>query len=358
MPKRRGGSTTAGGPNKPLALFATFLVVVGIVAVALVSSMKTGSPGSTTSVLSASSTVAMTSSTAAIALVNDSAVTLLHFDGTSERLKPQQFTQAYGAGPLPVEGVQVANGSEAYFHAPGETVGGIPSPNGQYLAHLESAKSDGAGVIQVSKDGETPQSVVLRSGRTALTDPFVQGWFDDDMMIVTAHATSTRWVYAVSRTGTIEPIVTLPDNVTFLAGRGGMLWYATATLGEGLESPPTGPSEIHRVTLRPAQDVRVADDATHAINMVVPGTDGWFAYTTDDGRSYVERVDGSGAMQGERISLGSERPLLFLSADRLVLRDNFSLVLKDLRTGQVTTLGALPEGQVDAFYLDASSSTP
>lgn len=349
--------------NRPLAVFATLLVVVGIVGVAYISSLRSTPEVPATKTTTATSTVQTASGTVdqpLLFLVNDSSVSLVAADGTMEHLGFSDFALRAVNHRLPDEGSTAATGGVTHFstvttptqsNAPSP----VPSPQGTYAILPGGAQADDASVVDLVRGTEAPQKIVLRDQGIALKDADIVGWFSDTQFVVAATATSSRVLYVVGITGEPRYLTPLPDTIVFLAERDGFVWYATAIPGQGIEDEPTGPSEIHRVDSS-GQDRLMTQSTQHVVENVVsdPTPQGdRIAYTTDDDQSYV-----FDQANGRQISLGKDRPLLFLSGNRIVLRDGYALDLMNMDTGQVQKLAALPEGDVSVFdaapFLDAT----
>lgn len=342
----------ADGPNKGLAVFATVLVVVGIALVAYMSSLKRETPKE---VGSGKSEVATTATdTSAILLVNENAVTVMRLDGKTERMTFDQFDKASLGSQLPYEGSNAANGAKVLFHLFRATSTQY-SPDDSFAASLGTPKADGAAVLKIdarSEDISTRTIVLRQKNSRPLKEAMFHGWFDIQTTAVSAQVTSTRWIYAVDINGSLKPLTELPDNLAGITVRNGALWYTTATMGEGLESPPTGPSELHRVTVD-GVDTLVVRDVRQIILTSVPGPGSRVAYTTDNGQSFALSVGN----EQSRVAFGKQRPLLFLPNDRILLRDGYDLVLFDLLTGKTRKLGPLPEGAVNVFWAPSLDET-
>jgi len=348
---KRGSRSTDQTVNKPLAIFATILVVAGIAGVAWVSSLRSTPAVQKPGPMATSTAQEKKGSVMEpqLLLVNDQAVSLVGADGTMERLSFDQFSARTKGGQLPTEGSNVATGAVAQFRSGPKPTSGVQtiiSTDGTYTAHLGTAQSDGASVVVLQRGNEAEQKLVLRDKRTTLKDATLLGWLSDRDLAIVATATSSRAVYLISSAGAPKYLTALPDGLAFLSGRAGAVWYATATPGEGIESPSKGPSEIHRIDLS-GKDLVITRDELRVISMIVPdpsSTQPRVAYTTDDGQSFVyDTKDGS------RIVLGKRRPLLFLGTGELILRDGYDLVRIDLTTQASVKVSPLPEGSVDLF---------
>lgn len=346
--RKRGSS--ADGPNKPLAVFATVLVVAGIAAVAYVASVRPGDrsvrPVVTEDGIDRRDAPSSTEPVVAF-LRNETSVTLLRKDGTTERLSAEAFGERFPDVDEPWEGSLVSNGAPVRYAAATSAASGpgALSPDGASHVRIGTAQADGASVLLLQRASESERKLVLRDAKNqALRNASVAGWFDERTIMATAVPTSSRWAYAVGVDGRARALAPLPETIVSLFGRGGAVWYVTATPGEGLESPPKAPSELRRIG-SDGSDQLVAKDELHVFLMVVSGPDGRFAFTTDDGKSAAALEDGT------HVSLGKRRPLVFLPDGRILLRDGFSLVLFDLRTGTTTPAGTVPEGNVEAYAL-------
>ncbi|MBI5654432.1 hypothetical protein HZC53_02130 [Candidatus Uhrbacteria bacterium] len=335
--------------NVPVLLFATFLVVGGIVSAAYFSSQKADVAAQASkqgSVQNSTSQPQVASGT--LWLANSDAVTVLKFDGTSERLSWDDFAKRFPSAVWPGQGSLAANGSAVSLLSPEQASGTrkiYPSPDRRYMANLGTPKSDNAAVIEVRQGRESPQTLVIRDRKgRAFSDTQFMGWLDNRTLALTAVATSSRWVYAVDLNNVMRPLAPLPDDAVYLEVRAGAVWYATAVLGEGIESPPMGPSDLHRITSN-GQDVIVAQDDSRVFQIVVANDRGDFMYATDDGQAYYQKSGDTGS----RKALSERRPLLILRDGRLVLREGFKVVLYDPATSLSRDLGDLPEGEVRVF---------
>jgi hypothetical protein len=345
-------SRDSGGPNKPVAIFATILVVAGVAAVVAVSSefRSATTPASLknpTNALQASQPGPYASGT--ILLVNDSAVTLMQLNATSERVTPEQFTARFKGAALPTEGVDAANGSKVSFHLPTDSTSSTArflSPDRAREAQLVTTKN-GATAISIAQSSETPQTIVLRDAQGhALQDVSLLGWLTDSTFAVSGISTSTPAVTILSTDGDVRRSVSLPTSTLWAEVHGGEVWYATGVVGEGIESTPHGPSELHRISAD-GTDTLAARDELHVFLTVIVGMNGQIAATTDDGQSFLLTVGDSTS----RHVLGQLRPLLFLPDGELLVRDGFDMDVYDPTRQVSRKLGVVPEGEVNVFFL-------
>lgn len=357
MPRR---SRTGNGPNKPLAIFATFLVVVGVAAVVVMSSQFAKlDQAPRAAVSSTTSTVSNhdTSASGTAVLVNPLGVTLVHLGGSTERLTFDQFETRVPLAQQPYEGSSVANGAPVYFRAAPQATStdvGIPSPDKRYVAKFDTPKSDGATVLELIRSTEKPRTFTLRTAAgQPLRDAYLLGWFDASRIAIAAIATSSRAVYSVSLQGASSHLVDLPDTTVAVNARAGAVWYLTAVIGEGIESSPTGPSEVHRVTID-GIDRFVARNERRVIVSVIPdafhsSSTQRVALTMDDGQSCL--LQEIGRSPSSCPSIGKLRPLFFLPDGRLLVRDGFEIHQFDPTSQTSVKLGDLPEGTVDLFFI-------
>lgn len=336
--------------NVPVLLFATFLVVGGIAGAAFMSSKQPGSPinAITKAVTKPPEPAVGQVASGTLWMANADAVTILKFDGTSERLAWNEFKEKFSSKTWPAQGSSAASGASVDFNSPESasgTGGSFISPDRRYRARPGLPKSDGASVIDVVQGNEKPQPIILRDRRgRALTEAMLAGWLTSRSLAVTAVATSSRWIYSADLNGSFVPLAPLPDSAVYLEARAGAVWYATAVLGQGIETPPQGPSDLHRVTAD-GKDEIVAHDDLRVFQIAVPDAVGNLLYATDDGQAFYMKV---GDMSSRK-ALGKRRPLLILDDGRLVLRDGFNVLVYDQSTLESKDLGPLPEGEIKVF---------
>jgi hypothetical protein len=345
------------GANPALVIFATVLVVGGIVATAYFSSHPANTEKSKVESLKSkvgnSTFDIRNSNTSTILLVNADAVTLLEAGKEAQRFSKQEFANKFDTSILPVEGSDAANGSKVYLTlAPGVYSSDLPtSPDHRFTARFGKPKADGAAVIEFRQAGQDAASLVLRDkAGKPLKDASLLGWLDGRSVAFTALASSTRAVYVAAYDGVQRWLAPLPDDTIYLDVRAGAIWYTTATPGEGLESQPRGPSELHRVNSS-GEDLLLTKEQNQVIVNVVPWKDA-FSYITDDGQARYSSFDGA-----LRLSLGKRKPLLFTADGALLLRDGFDLALFDPRTAQTQKIGSVPEGSVAAFSVQHLDET-
>ncbi len=343
---RSSGPTT----NKPLVIFATILVVAGIVGVAYISSLR-NTPTVQLAVVTSSHAATGTVMEPQLFLVNNDTVSLMAADGTMERLTFGAFAARMKNHALPINGSNAATGAPVQFRigASSSTAQqSFISPQGTYVARrLPPSENDNASAIEITRGSEAPQKIILRDNNIPLKDADILGWFSNRDLAVAVTVTSSRAIYAISVAGSPRFVASLPDGLAYLSARDSAVWYTTAVPGPGIESPQRGPSEVHRIDAD-GTDTRIVRDESHVILSVVPDPTQQnvrIAYVTDNGKAYI-------AGGGAAILLGRVRPLLFVANGDLIARDGFNLVRIDHHGGTPQKLTAIPEGNVDVF--DAS----
>ncbi|MDQ7814547.1 MAG: hypothetical protein RDU25_01950 [Patescibacteria group bacterium] len=342
MPKKQSFSPKT---NAPLAIFATILVVAGIVASAWFSSHKPSTPPSVLEKKGqAPAPINKDDASFDLFLENESSITILWLDGKSERLSKDDFRKRYPQVDTPLVGVSAANGAPTTFVSKADAVtSGEMDPSGAYVAHLGQSKSDGAGTIEISENNTVSESIVLRDKTSRpLKDPTIIGWTSPREMVVSVVATGTRYAYTVDRDGRIDPLAYLPDEVIFQDVRCGRLWYSTGVLGQGLESVPTGPSDF--ISVLGEQTKLIVHDEKRTLGSFVCAVEG-VAYRMDDGESFYLSYAGGPPTQ----PLGKRTPLAVVGDGQVVMRENFDIVLFDVATGQIQKLMDVPEGEVKVF---------
>ncbi|MEK7116398.1 MAG: hypothetical protein AAB879_03320 [Patescibacteria group bacterium] len=270
-----------------------------------------------------------------IALLNDSSATVLSSNGSSTRLTREEFENRFGIETHSLEGANAANGAVVLYDRI------LRSPDRNLIAKVSAPKADGASVALIGD-----HIVVLRSGGRPLRDARIHGWSGENGLFVSALVTSTRAVYEVERSGSVRMLATLPENVLFLEARRGAMWYITASSGEGIESEPIPPSELHRITVLHGDEL-VVRTAARLVVIGVGGPRNDVAYLTNDGQAIYRKIGDDAS----NVALGKRYPLLFLDDGRLVMRDGFELLVVDPVTGRTASRGNIPEGNVEVYEL-------
>jgi hypothetical protein len=335
--------------QKATGIFATVLIVAGIVTVAYVSSDK-----SRNMVPSPSQTGGAPSSTEMtgpqIILKSDHAITVMSMNGQSERFETYEAFHAAHPNAVQLNGADAATGAPVSFttSTAAEGAHGLPAPRHHEFATLGDAQSDGAGTVSVtSENGESKRIVARFADGKPLRITSVTGWFDDETIAVLGTQDDARVLAALPLVGAATVVRKVEENVLFVYARSGYAWLMTGVSGAGLESPPSGPSDLIRVG-KDGKELKVARDELRVISSVQMDSSNHIAYTTDDGQSFVLTVGDAAS----KAALGSRRPLQFLPDGRLLIRDKFDLAIFDPSTGGTTKIGSLPEGGIQLFLFE------
>lgn len=195
------------------------------------------------------------------------------------------------------------------------------------LAIQASGKSDG-GFVLAGPDWNVP--LRTKSG-AAYQEVAWLGMWDAAHAALTAQ-TSGHALLSVSRLGEVREVFSIPENNNALGFHGGAAWFATFQPGEGIESPPQGPSDLVRVDASGTSTSMAT--SPDIITSVAVGPSGAFAYQTESGEFSAQ----SGLMKRN----GTGRPLLWLSGHELLFAKGTIASLLDLETGATQSAATLP----------------
>ncbi|MFA6429114.1 MAG: hypothetical protein WCV84_01295 [Patescibacteria group bacterium] len=183
------------------------------------------------------------------------------------------------------------------------------------LSIEDPQKTDGVQFLR----GDHGWSVPLRNGKGRVYDEAqVLGLLDEDHAAVVARQ-GDRVLLSISRTGTIRELYSFTDAVEPLTADRGAAYLSTFTPGEGLESPPAGPSSLIRIKVD-GSSVSLATEP-RVIVAVLPGPSSTTAYLMDDAMMRVLVAGADDRREG--------RPLIWLDDHRLIFARGVSLFLWD-----------------------------
>ncbi|MEO5927104.1 MAG: hypothetical protein ABIO72_00350 [Patescibacteria group bacterium] len=342
---------TLSRPNGYLALFATFLVVGGVVFAAVLATPTINPDSKVPNLPESPVTTATPTSTGGILVVDHSGAMLYQKEGSRPLSWPDDV-KLLGRALSQMEGVDAKTGEHVYLTTGfvRATSTGIHSPDGRRALFPSPARADGTGSVEI-RLGNEKQTIVLRVGSKGVKDVMPLGWWDAETIAVTGRVTSTRMIYAATLAGEVTPIAIIPDNAADFSFEAGSMWYVTLQPGAGLESPPGPPSELHRLSRRD-KDVVLATETTHVISVFIPFISS-AAYQTDAGDlTLLSNTDVT------EIPLGKGTPLAFIDATHLVIRRDGHLIKKDAITGlEETVLDMIPDGAA-VFVVPGISTQP
>ncbi|MBU1348905.1 hypothetical protein KJ781_02455 [Patescibacteria group bacterium] len=335
-----------------LALFATFLVVLGVAGVAhLGSQSKDGAGPQGLSFQVATSTVIAGPSL----LIVDGQGSRIIVDGVERPTVWPDDTSLLGTPLSTLVGRKVLTGELAYLlpeFVLATSSAGFRSPDGRRSAHRAPSRQDGTGVVRVRYGNEERTYVLRLADGHAITDVNPIGWWDSETMAVTGFVTSSRLLFAVSLAGDVEHVAFLPDTIDRVRAERGMIRYLRIEPGEGLESAPRPPSSLHSVS-RDGMDTVVAEEAERIILRYVESADGVPAYETDDGEGVAGNL-------GATDRLGRGAPIGFLVDGRVLLVRGAELIAIDLSTGVVARIAEAPgdDGAIFPLLSSVVDGTP
>ncbi len=184
-------------------------------------------------------------------------------------------------------------------------------------------------------------NVALRASNGA---PFVNARIVSELSpsrVVVIGSTDGDHLLYVERSGSIRDVYALPPLYVLHGLMEGVLWISTAEPGEGIESPPQGPSAIIRITS--AGVVETRKSSPDAVSALAVGPANALAYMTENGNVIAE--SGSSSWNG------TGRPLMWVDVSHLLVARGQTVSLVDLETKTQQDIGdaggipvaALPE---------------
>lgn len=300
--------------NFPLAIFATLLIVGGVVLVTYVASQTPSAPSIASPALTAQHATSTSQAFLVVSaegsrIVTGDVSTPFHFPDDAAKL---------GAPLSTLEGVRVSSGERVVLDADAHVVlasDALRSPDGRRTLAAAPFRKDGVGTVFVRYGKETQELVLRLPDGTPIRSAIPVGWWDERTAAVTGVVTSTRAVFAVSITGSIERVAFLPDEFDHLSIERGAAWYTTETPGPGLEAQPMPPATMERIGRDGAHTIVATENAGLILSYVMNAS-GMVAYA-------IALQDG-GASRGAVVSDGNMQPVD--GVPLLVLKDGAMLL--------------------------------
>lgn len=294
-------------PNNFIAIFATFLVVGGIVAIAFVAAPRLPVQVSPSGTSSTVPTDGYQTTTMPLSIVTDAQ------GADMLRSEAQRHDLPFWA----IQGVDIQTGEPVSVdeNFKRNTSGRLHSPDGKRVAYVLSPKTDGTGSLGIkTKQIEQVLALRLKDG-SGLHDAKILGWWDNQTVAFSALATSTRSLYVIDIQGIISEIAALPQYIERLrvTSQDESVHYVTVTPGQGIEQPDTPPSEIHAVS-RGGDEVIVYENAAVIGNYAIGQQS--FAYNIVD----HNRIEWFEQGATGTLSFADAAPLMYLDDGSLVLR--------------------------------------
>jgi hypothetical protein len=176
-------------------------------------------------------------------------------------------------------------------------------------------------------------NVALRSlTGEAYVEPRLLGTLDERHALVVARSDKV-YLLNVARSGGVSVVTDIPANTNIFGMSGGAVWAATFTPGEGLESEPTGPSTLIRIT--PNGQSQVVDSTKTADLFMGVVSDG------ENRATWLNTGVFTGFINGKTFS-GMGMPLAWIDGTLIVAEDR-DLVGYD-KDGKKIDLGIRLEG--------------
>ncbi|MBI4139226.1 hypothetical protein HY479_03715 [Candidatus Uhrbacteria bacterium] len=165
------------------------------------------------------------------------------------------------------------------------TSSGLRSPDGRRSLHPTPSAPDGTGAVIVKFGGDVRTIILREANGRGIRDARAVGWWDDETIAVVGVRQGAQTMFAVGLAGDVRTVAVMPETASRFEIRDGALWVVTLTPGEGLESEPRPPSELHRIT-KDGTDERVVTDAERVIARIAVRDGALAAYQTEDGRLF------------------------------------------------------------------------
>ena len=192
---------------------------------------------------------------------------------------------------------------------------------------VDQKKSDG---VMFLKSGIS-WSVPLRDAKG---NPYDQatllGMFDADHAAVMARS-QEQVVLSVSKNNEIREAAVITEDLNPLVAGQGAAWFSSFMPGEGIESPPHGPSNLIKIG-RDGTSQSVATEP-NVIVAAVLGPTAAYAYQIDDGGLHA--VSGQGDLRRDG------RPLLWLDDQHLLFAQGVTLYQWSATSSEAVKVGDL-----------------
>lgn len=337
------------GLKKFVAIFATFVIVVGVSVVAALSSRPSSDTQEKTSVVSPDPAVAISPEPAFMVLDKDGAK-LVSVDGKRERgLVWPDDASSLGKALSLIKGADARSGQPAWLD-PGfvhASPTAVRAPDGRRTAWIGSDRRDGSTTVFIKYGNETQTYTLRQTNGRKIADAQLIGWTAPQELAFVGLATSSRALFRLDTNGSIAYIAPIPDEAWLFRANDAAVYYTTAQTGQGIETAQSPPSALWRVaTVMPgAKAEKIWEENRTVIQSFITGSDGRISYILDDGSVRI-LIDGQPYMKGPGT------PILFAGNDVLT-RDGEKLVLYSHESETPrATFDANPDATV--FYLESA----
>lgn len=311
------GRSPKAKPSGCLALLATFIVVSGVVAVAIFAS----TPKKVT--LSEGADQNETEKflfLPAYLVVDEGGARIISGEQERKLIWPDDI-KLLGQTLSTLIGRDLESGADVFLENNFVVDLNFHSPDGRHVATRAGMRQDGTSGIEIKYGNKVASHVLRLTDGSSVRDARPIGWFDNETVAIFGLATSTRAIYALNLSGNVRLIAQLPEFIEQIRVSEGYVWYIGVTPGEGLEGIPRPPSELHRLGLNGVDEVIV--------------------------RSETDIIDAY-ASRGQLISLKTSRenisPLIYLNDKFILLLEDEKYYVKNLETGNIYESGAAEKG--------------
>jgi|GEM_PF-1630819 len=337
--KKRAGLKTA------VAIIATFFVVIGVAAVAVLSNRPASSAQRPASV--EPPVVKPTGPEPALLVAENGAVKLMSLSNDAQRtiVWPDDVSRL-GMPLSQLQGTDVRSG-QAVWLDPGfvrASSTAVRAPDGRRSAWLGSDKRDGGTTVFVQYGREVRTYTLRQANAKKISNVQLIGWTEPQNLAFTGVATSSRAIYQLDMDGTISVLAWIPDQAWLFRAGANAVWYAAAETGEGIETAQQPPSSIWRVGADARTD-RVVYEPGKVITSFVAGGDA-LAYELDD-KTLKTVIVGH-----EPRILGTGTPLWIQQNKGVLVKRQDETVM--IREDGITIHKSIADPDAAVFYLDAA----
>ncbi|MEK7655723.1 MAG: hypothetical protein AAB386_03530 [Patescibacteria group bacterium] len=332
--------------NGYFAIFISLLVIAAAAAVVFVYPDRF-SPKIAPPPISPSATQSFDLSGSRVLLADEAGAWLQVASG-SRPLKWPEDVKLLGAALSTFRGHDVKTGEDAYLESGfilATSSVGFRSPDGRRSIHPTPSAPDGTSAILIRYGGDTSNVILREENGRGIRDAQAVGWWDNETVAVVGIKNSVRTAFAVGIAGGVRVVASLPETATRIEIHDGGLWYVTLTPGEGLESEPAPPSELHRLMVEGKDSTLMVSPVTVISRYVVVGGN-LVATQNEKGKIYY-----SSSTEG----VVAEGVLLDATADgKLLIRNGEKLSFGDPRAGGMTSWQVSLEKRVAVFILKSA----
>lgn len=318
MAKKKEAKTPNGTLKKAAGIAATVIVVVGVAVVAYMA-RQPQAPMSESKTQKTAANDVLESKIPSLLVVDPDGPRLADLsDGRIIQLSWPNDVSRLGKPLSQVQGADGRSGGPVWLDPEFKLVSStaVRAPDGRRTAWLGSDKRDGGSGVLVQMGRETNSYALRSRNGKKISGVQLIGWVSPQEVAFVGAATDTRWIYLLDMDGSVSQLAPLPEQAWLFRVADGLVYYATAQPGEGLEAPQTPPSAIWRVGLGGKQE-KIADEPNAVIQAFVAAK-GRVYYSLDNGDLKFVR-------DGLVRNVGQGLPVLDLGTAGVLVRKDDSL---------------------------------